>query len=284
MFILSNEYVKRDNIQKHLSADCEKCFGLCCVALAYAKSADFAFNKDGGTPCRNLQSNNLCSIHRNLREKGFRGCAVYECFGAGQKVSQVTYEGNDWRTNSSLAEEMFNVFPIMQQLHEMLLYLNEALSIKAAKSIHRDLLVYLHKTELLTEQRPEYILKINVQEHRANVNQLLLHTSKLVRSKIDNTQYLKLIGRKSDLIGADLRGADLQGADLRGALLIAADLRGTDLRKTDLIGADFRDADLRGADLTGSIFLTQAQVNAAIGDINTKLPRSLTVPAHWIKK
>ena len=49
----------------------------------------------------------------------------------------------------------------------------------------------------------------------------------------------------------------------------------------DLIGADFRDADLSGADLTGSIFLTQAQVNAAKGGADTKLPPALSRPAHW---
>lgn len=35
----------------HLKANCEKCFGLCCVALPFAASVDFAVNKDGGKPC-----------------------------------------------------------------------------------------------------------------------------------------------------------------------------------------------------------------------------------------
>ena len=54
----------------------------------------------------------------------------------------------------------------------------------------------------------------------------------------------------ADLIGRDLRGTDLRGANLRGAYLIGADLRGADLRRADLIGADLRGADLRGADLS----------------------------------
>jgi uncharacterized protein YjbI with pentapeptide repeats len=68
---------------------------------------------------------------------------------------------------------------------------------------------------------------------------------------------------------------------LRGAYLIGADLRGADLRVADLIGADFRNADIRGADLTGSIFLTQSQLDAAKGDIDTMLPTALTRPRHW---
>ncbi|MBD4759845.1 pentapeptide repeat-containing protein, partial [Xanthomonas citri pv. citri] len=77
--------------------------------------------------------NYQCSIHKDLREKGFRGCSAYECFGAGQKVSQITYEGKDWRNSPETANQMFDVFPIMQQLHEMLWYLHEALSIDIAK-------------------------------------------------------------------------------------------------------------------------------------------------------
>ncbi|SDF52972.1 Pentapeptide repeat-containing protein [Fontibacillus panacisegetis] len=44
------------------------------------------------------------------------------------------------------------------------------------------------------------------------------------------------------------------------------------LRRADFIGADFRDADVSGADLRDSIFLTQAQVNSAKGNKDTKLP------------
>ncbi|KXJ37347.1 hypothetical protein AX282_20275 [Bacillus spizizenii] len=278
---MSAEVTLHDNIHHDLRADCQHCFGLCCVALPYAKSADFAFDKDGGTPCRNLQSNYQCSIHKDLREKGFRGCSAYECFGAGQKVSQITYEGKDWRNNPETANEMFDVFPIMQQLHEMLWYLYEALSIDIAKPIHHELRTSFEKIERLTRLSKERLLTLQVDEHRAEVNEWLLKTSELVRAQARNPKLPKKISRGSVLIGAKLKGLDLRGANLRGALLIAADLRNADLRMTDFIGADVRDADLSGADLTGSIFLTQAQVNAANGDSNTKLPPSLQTPAHW---
>lgn len=281
MFILSSALLD-DNILNNLRADCENCFGLCCVALPYAKSADFAFDKDGGTQCRNLQSNYLCGIHNDLRNKGFRGCSAYECFGAGQKVSQSTYNGQDWRTNKDIAQEMFDVYPIIQQLHEMLWYLNEALTIDAAKSIYKELQYCLVKTEELTGKSPEYILSIDVTEHRAKVNKLLIHTSELVRAQVIKKPKDKRRGM--DYLGAKLKGADLRGANLRGALLIAADLRNADLRKSDVIGADFRDADISGANLTGSIFLTQSQVNAAKGNKHTKLPATLVRPAHWVQE
>ncbi|GGT30173.1 pentapeptide repeat-containing protein [Streptomyces purpureus] len=263
-----------------LTGDCANCFGLCCVALPFAKSADFAVNKPSGTPCRNLQEDFRCGIHTELRTRGFSGCTVYDCFGAGQKVSQVTFGGQDWRTAPGTAQQMFDVFPVMRQLHELLRYLTEALSLRATRSIHADLRRALEKVERLTEGGPEELAALDVAAERAEVNVLLLKTSSLVRATAGRKTKSR---RGADLIGAKLRGADLRGADLRGALMIAADLKGADLTLADLIGVDFRDADLSGADLTRSLFLTQPQVNAAKGDAATRLPKGLSRPAHWTR-
>ncbi|WP_186579441.1 pentapeptide repeat-containing protein [Aquibacillus kalidii] len=281
---MSVELENHSQNKQDFQADCENCFGLCCVALPYARSSDFAFNKDGGTACRNLQTDYRCSIHTNLRNKGFKGCTVYECFGAGQKVSQMTYSGNSWRDNSELAEEMFRVFPIMQQLHEMLYYIKEALSIEEVRLLHKELKQVLVETEQLTEMSPNSIVRLDVSSHRAYVSELLSKVSEIVRAngkKHSQTKAMK-IDRMSNLIGANLRDANLRGSNLRGAILIAADLRNADLRNCDFIGVDMRDTNLGGARLTGSIYLTQAQVNAAKGDRNTKLPGHLRFPQHWL--
>lgn len=74
-----------------LRADCGSCFGLCCVALPFSASADFAVDKAAGTACGNLGDDFRCGIHTRLRTEGFNGCTVYDCFGAGQRVSQVTF-------------------------------------------------------------------------------------------------------------------------------------------------------------------------------------------------
>ncbi|MER6176456.1 pentapeptide repeat-containing protein [Streptosporangium sp. NPDC001681] len=261
-----------------LRADCANCFGLCCVALPFAASADFAIDKDAGKPCVNLRADFRCGIHANLRERGFPGCTVFDCFGAGQQVSQVTFGGQDWRQAPGTARQMFEVFPVMRQLHELLWYLTEALALPQARPIHDDLRHALDDTERLTRGSAETLVETDVATVRQGVNALLLRTSELVRAEVPGR---KKNHRGADLIGARLKGANLRGANLRGAYLIAADLRNADLRTADLIGVDFRDADLRGADLTGSIFLTQAQVNAARGDAATTLPAALTRPAHW---
>ena len=261
-----------------LRADCERCFGLCCVVPAFSVSADFAIDKAAGQPCPHLGNGFACGIHRQLRPRGFPGCAAYDCFGAGQKVSQVTFGGTDWRQAPQSARPMFAVFPLMRQLHELLWHITEALDLAPARTVHQDLRCALTRIEVLTRGSVESLLELDMAALRGDVNALLLRASELVRAKVPGH---KKNHRGADLVGARLAGADLRGANLRGALLIAADLTNADLRMADLIGADFRDADLSGADLTGSIFFTQAQVNAAKGDAATKLPPALSRPAHW---
>lgn len=262
-----------------LRGDCAHCFGLCCVALPFTASADFAVSKPAGRPCRNLGGDHRCGIHTDLRQRGFTGCTVYDCFGAGQRVSQVTFGGQDWRTGTEEhARRMFDAFPVVRQLHELLWYLTEALGLPAARPVHGELGQLLEATEELALGTPEELGALDVAAHRQRVNVLLLRASELARADVRGR---KKDRRGADLMGARLRGADLRGASLRGAYLIAADLTGADLRDTDLIGADLRDADLTGADLTGAFFLTQPQVDAARGSAGTRLPASVTRPVHW---
>ncbi|WP_405359468.1 pentapeptide repeat-containing protein [Kitasatospora sp. NBC_00085] len=261
----------------NLLSDCGSCFGLCCVALPFAAGADFAVDKSAGTPCRNLRTDFGCGIHARLRDRGFQGCTVYDCFGAGQHVSQVTYGGRSWREEPADAQQMFEVFPVVRQLHELLWYLTEALAFAPARPVHAELRRALEETGRLAAGTPEEILAVDVPAHRQGVAELLLKASELVRAAVPRRRE----HRGADLFGARLRGADLRGANLRGALLVAADLSGADLRLADLIGADLRDANLAGADLTEALFLTQAQLNAARGDATTRLPESLTRPGHW---
>ncbi|HKW22793.1 MAG TPA: pentapeptide repeat-containing protein [Ktedonobacterales bacterium] len=262
---------------RDLRADCARCFALCCVAPTFAVSADFAINKKAGKPCPNLQADFRCGIHTQLRQKGFRGCTVYDCFGAGQKISQITFAGQDWRQAPDIAEPMFHVFSVMRSLHELLWYLTEALTLLAAAPLYDEIQHALAETERLTHGNADELAQLDMAAHGREVNRLLLRASELARAEIQPQKDFA----RADLIGAKLQGADLRGANLREAYLIAADLRNADLRLADVIGADFRDTDLSGADLTGCVFLIQSQLVAAKGDDATKLPPAFTRPAHW---
>ena len=264
--------------RRDLRADCTRCAGLCCVAPAFAASADFAVDKRAGEPCRNLQEDFRCGIHGSLREKGFPGCTVFDCFGAGQQVTQVTFGGRDWRRTPQVATSMFAVFTVMRQLQELLWYLTESLTLPRTEPLRDELGRARERTERLTDGSPDELAAFDVTTYRQEVGVLLLRVSELVRAGLRHRAPDRT---GADLIGANLRGADLRGAGLRGAYLIGADLRRANLRTSDLLGADLRAADLRGTDLGGSIFLTKPQLDAARGDATTTIPSSLTRPAHW---
>lgn len=242
-----------------LQADCSRCAGLCCVAPAFAKSSDFAINKPAGRPCPNLADDFRCGIHAHLEERGFHGCVVFDCFGAGQRITQETFGGRDWRTTPKIAGSMFATLPIVRQLHELLWYLTEALKLDEARSLHPKLSAARDETDRLAAGTPEQLRALDLDAYRMGVNPLLQRASELARAGAGRQPD----HRGANLIGRRMRGADLRGASFRGALLIGADLRDADLRRADFTGADLRGADLRGADLTGALFITDSQLRAA---------------------
>ena len=267
-----------------LRADCARCSALCCVALPYAASADFAYDKPAGRPCRHLEESS-CSIHAQLPERGFPGCTVFDCLGAGQQVTQHTYDGLTWRDRPDLAGEIFAAFLIMRQLHELRWYLRQADRSDQPGDVRRRVRGLSDQTAGLANQRPEELLQCDVAGHRAAVDSVLSEVSRRVRKDavraVRNSTGRPRRTRRADLIGAKLAGVDLRGCDFRGALLLGADLRGADLRGADLIGADLRAADLRGADLSTALYVTEPQVAAARGSQDTRLPREVRRPSPW---
>lgn len=95
----------------------------------------------------------------------------------------------------------------------------------------------------------------------------------------------------ANLHGATLMEARLGNADLRQANLSMALLAGADLSFANLSGAILDHADLGNASLRGAILegarldlarnLTQAQIDAALGDAHTALPADLQAPEAW---
>ena len=228
-------------------------------------------DKPGGRPCLNLLDDDRCGIHATLREDGWPGCTVFECLGAGQQVSQVTYAGVSWRENDNLAE-MGAVLTVMRQLHEMLVHLDEV----ERRTPDPEAASVRTRVEELTGADPETLLTADVDDLHEQVGGLLGAASERVRRRWPAARDMS----RRDLAGQRLTG-DLRGCTLRGALLLGADLAGADLTDADLLGADVRGADLTGADLSTALFLTQPQANAATGDGATRLPRGLDHPRHW---
>lgn len=261
-----------------LRADCGRCAGLCCVAPAFTASAEFAVDKPAGQPCPNLQADFRCGVHDQLRERGFAGCAAFDCFGAGQQVTQVTFGGRTWRDDPEIAESMFAAFGVMRHVHEVRWYLSQALELAPAGRLRAEVVEAEARAERLGRAGADELAGFDVEAHRAEIGELLARVSEQVRAEFPEAPDRARV----DLVNADLGGAHLRGARLRGALLLGADLRAADLHRADLLGADLRAADLRGARLAESLFLTQPQIEAARGDATTALPRGLDRPDHWV--
>ncbi|WP_434992079.1 pentapeptide repeat-containing protein [Arthrobacter sp. Ld5] len=267
-----------------LRPDCSSCFALCCTALGFSRSADFAVDKPAGSPCRNLDSDFSCTIHDRLRPRGFRGCTVFDCFGAGQNVSQHLFRGVSWREAPETALEMFAAFTVIRQLHEMLWYLAEA----GSRTYDPDTLHRVDDLRSVIEgamgDGAQQVLALDLGSLHARVRSTLMDVSDEVRASYlatgDDHLGATLVPG-ADLMGQNLRSRPLQGANLRGTYLIAADLRECDLSGADLLGADLRDARLGGADLARALYLTQSQLEAAGGDSRTLIPEDLHAPDHW---
>ena len=265
-----------------LRADCSRCAGLCCVAPAFARSSDFALDKPAGTACPHLDATFRCGIHGSLRERGFPGCTVFDCLGAGQQVVQVTFGGRDWRAEPELARPMFAAFGVMRALHELLFLLDEAAALRPSPALD----AVLSRVRDATGLDAAGLAGLDVGALHRAADVRLREVSAAVRGRrSDAEDGADPAGRPAlDLARADLTGRrlrDLRGADLRGALLLGADLRGADLREADLIGADLRGTDLRWADLSTAFFVTPLQLAAARGDATTRLGPRHERPAHW---
>ena len=247
------------------------------MAFPFAKSSDFAFGKSGGEPCRNLLADHRCTIHDRLLPSGMAGCVRFDCFGAGQHVSQVLFGGRDWRTHPELREPMFATISIARWLHELLWYAADALGRVVSDDVRAELATTQQRIHRLLAGPVERVSVANPDEEWDLLRPLLARVSGDVRSDPKATS----TPARQDLAGRDLRRHNFRRADLRGALLLGARLNGADLREADLLGTDLRNADISGADLSDALFITQAQINGAIGGPTTRLPATLRRPDHW---
>lgn len=278
-------------VRLELRADCSECVALCCIEPAFTASADFAISKPARTPCPHLQDDSRCEIHETLPERGFPGCAVFDCFGAGQRLTRSAFGGGSRQDESGrpagpVPDHVLAAFPVLRQLHELLWHLSWARAELSPtegqdEELVADVARQLAEVDRLTGLDGAELPGLDVAGLRRTAGALLDRVSTALRAHVHEPGPDR---RGADLLGRDLRRKRLRGASLRGAYLIGADLRGVDLTATDLLGADLRATDLRGAQLAGALFLTQPQLDAARGDDATTLPPRLQHPRRWISQ
>lgn len=260
-----------------LKSDCSQCSGLCCTALYFSKIDGFPENKQAGKPCTNLQKNFQCEIHGELEKRKMKGCIGYDCFGAGQQVTQSIYCGKTWQDTPEKAKEIFDVYIAVFQLYQIRYFLLEAMTILPAKMLRGDINLLIQENEIICNSEPQDIMKFNTENYRNKANIFLKQVCSLLQKSlcIDNQKC------PSDFLGRNFKNKDFRGLNLSTKLLIAANFNNCVFDGAIFLGADTRDADFSNADLRDAVFLSQGQINAAKGNRNTKLPQYLDYPFTW---
>jgi len=262
-------------LKSNLRINCKDCSGLCCVALYFNQSDGFPENKKAEKPCVNLNNDYTCKIYTQLESKGLKGCIAYDCFGAGQKVTQEWKSKGTWNSNNLIKQDIFKSFEMNQLLNQIMWYLLEAYTICDDSDINRIKHLILENINY-TKKEPKELLSCEIETYRTNVNvelkQLTMKIAKLSKNKIDSKfQFEK-----------DYSNQDLSYMDFTMAYLIGSNLDGCKLRYTNFLGTDLRDVSIKNTDLSESIFLTQFQVNSMLGNKHTLLPDGLTYPSRWL--
>lgn len=245
------------------------------MSLSFRASSEFAADKAAGVPCPHLLDDRSCGIHADLRDSGYRGCAAFDCFGAGQHVTQITFAGERWQDDPARAATAFAVFEVMRRLKELLWHLADASIVVTDEPLGDQLCQLRTRIQAWTGKGADELEGLDVRALQSQAMRLLQRVSKQRRAGVEDPSGLELAA--ADLSGADLAGANLRGADLRYARLSNAALVGA-----DLFGADLKDADVRGARLAASLYLTPMQLEVANGDEATTIPSALRRPDHWV--
>lgn len=94
----------------HFRADCSRCCGLCCVVPHQLAVQGFPIDKPAETRCAHLDDLQRCSIHASRQSCGYSACVAFDCFGAGQWITQRLFRGARWTDSPEIADQMFEAY------------------------------------------------------------------------------------------------------------------------------------------------------------------------------
>ena len=112
-----------------------------------------------------------------------------------------------------------------------------------------------------------------------DANKIDLSGARLRQSNLALTTYDDVNLSNANLSVANLFGARFNRTDFSRANLQNSIAVGAYFGSSNLAGADLTGANLSGADLSLAKGVTQAQLDRACGDANTRLPKGKSIPA-----
>jgi len=157
-----------------LVPDCGSCAALCCVATSFEASEDFALNKAAGAACRYLRRDHRCAIHDELVVRGFPGCAVYDCYGAGQRVTRA-FAGTDD------AEQRNEAFLVLRVVHELLWLLTEAAKLcpPSPDDMRAQIALEIEALDAIAHTQGPALLEVDLRPHHVTTRALLRRVGEL---------------------------------------------------------------------------------------------------------
>lgn len=152
-----------------LVADCTRCAALCCVWAAFDASDDFAFSKPAGTACRHLRRDHRCAVHPQLAGRGLRGCAAYDCHGAGPRATRL------FDATRLTDRQRHEVFLVLRDAHELLWLLTGAATLCPASepALATELADAVAALDALASGSATALLNTDLAPHRAAAHRLL---------------------------------------------------------------------------------------------------------------
>lgn len=271
-----NIIVEDRNESDRLISDCSRCSGLCCIALYCFQSDGFPQNKSIGKPCINLMSDFKCRIHNDLESMGMKGCIGYDCFGAGQYLTEEVYGGLTWKTQPERTKEICDLFVFMYRIFQLRFFLYESEKLTSSEKLLPEINQLLQENDAMSKFSIKEMLQYPIDSYQDKVNYVL---------KKSCVELSKFLGAKNSIetnfLNQNFKGKDFSGFDFNTKVLIASNFQNCKFSGATFIGTDTRDANFDGADLREAVFLSQGQINAAKGSHRTKLPKHLKYPVTW---
>lgn len=269
------------DLKNKLSLDCSKCMGLCCTALFFSKIDGFPDDKGPGEKCEYMDKSYRCKEHEKLEDRGYTGCMSFDCLGAGPMVVSLL---KDQDASKKELAKLYEAFIMARQVYEVIWYLVDAFEKSDNDQLKKKISELTEHVYTQVTSDHDTIRKIYINEVRDKAKPLLSEVSdeyRMNKTKSKPERFETDIFGRIDLLGKSMKNSNIMGMSLKGAIMIQSDFSNTDFSYVDLIGADMRDAKLHNADLSKAIYLTQMQINSALGNRSTKLPRHISMPARW---
>lgn len=108
-----------------------------------------------------------------------------------------------------------------------------------------------------------------------------LETADFHRANFDHSSFVDCNLRAANFIETSLFGTNITRTEIDGAEFLDCDLKYAIFEDCDLASVKFDDSDLSGADLESSRHVDTAQLEPAIGNLRSRLPRGVQRPLHW---